>query len=305
MLKDDKIRDLLRSGYEVSDDDFILHPQEQMSRTVYLMAQLLAERQFRYMSSVELQRQIDAQIGNVGSTKRFNPVDWFSEQWTLAQSGRATTNYFADEYLDLFDREGKNPTHYRIKPPIHETVVTILSELLGTDAGIVPDLSVLAGELDQEGFFSPPSQEEARIRQLRAVAIREGQPQFRAALLTLYQARCAITDCDAVPALEAAHIKPYEGTVTNVVTNGILLRADIHTLFDFDLIGINPDGRRVSVSKQLHNTVYEKLNGTPLRGPHDPSAAPNSAALIWRWQRFSCNCNNTLTPPGNRWLPVV
>lgn len=116
--------------------------------------------------------------------------------------------------------------------------------------------------------------------------VREGQPQFRAALLEAYGGRCAITGCDAAPALEAAHIKPYEGVMTNVVNNGILLRADIHTLFDLDLIGIDPSGGLVRVSNQLDNTVYQELEGTRLRVPNDPSATPNRTALAWRWERF-------------------
>ena len=326
MLTDAELRELLSAGYETSDADFVAHTQEHTSRTVYFMAEFLRESRYRsrykFISSVDLQRLIYEQVRTNGitPTKRFNPVDWFSEQWALALEGRPTTRYFVDEYLELFDREGKGPTSYRIKPALYESVVRILSELSASTHSrstmppnapdpeppntsarstgettfpsvngpgqAAPDLWDLAEQLNKEGVFDPTSLEDARVRALRAVIIREGQPQFRSALLEAYGGRCAITECDATPALEAAHLKPYEGVMTNVVNNGILLRADIHTLFDLDLIGIDPSERLVYISKKLDNTVYREFQRTPLRGPSDPSATPNRAALAWRWERF-------------------
>jgi HNH endonuclease len=64
--------------------------------------------------------------------------------------------------------------------------------------------------------------------------------KFRKKLIAAYRGRCAVTDCDAYDALEAAHILPYRGPAFDHVTNGLLRRADIHTLFDLNLIGIEP-----------------------------------------------------------------
>jgi hypothetical protein len=240
-------------------------------------------------------------------------VDFFSKQWTVSEtSGEA--QHFDNRYRELFDRKDKNPYNYRIKPALFESVVRILSDLpapspsqdkeaqpsasQGSAAGTtVPrvngpagetdqELSNLAEQLDGDGVFDPASLEDARIRTLQAVVVREGQPRFRAALLDAYGGRCAITARDAARALETAHVKPYEGVLTNVVVNGILLRADIHTLFDLDLIGIEPSGQIVRISSQLANTVYQEFEGTPLRRPTDPSAIVNTAALAWRWERF-------------------
>src|SRR5690242_17712401 len=118
MLTDSSLRDLLGAGYETSDADFVAHMVEHMSRTVYLMAQFLAERQYRFINSVDLQRRVDDHLrtSDFKPTKKFNPVHWFSEQWSLALERRPTTSFFVDEYLELFDREGKSPTSYRIKP---------------------------------------------------------------------------------------------------------------------------------------------------------------------------------------------
>ncbi len=48
-----------------------------------------------------------------------------------------------------------------------------------------------------------------------------------------YGGRCAVTNCDIEDVLEAAHISPYNGPSTDQVYNGLLLRTDIHTLFDW------------------------------------------------------------------------
>lgn len=131
MLEDATLQDLLRTGYETSDADFVAHLQEHTSRTLYFMAHFLAERQYRYVSSVDLQDRIKHQHRASGLTPagKFNQVDWFSEQWTMFKDGRPTTRYFREQYVDLFDRGDTQPWNYRIKPALHETVVRILSEL--------------------------------------------------------------------------------------------------------------------------------------------------------------------------------
>jgi hypothetical protein len=111
MLTDASLRHLLGEGYETSDADFVAHPVEKVSRAVYYMAGFLRESRYRsrhkYISSVDLQRQIDDQLrtsGHMPTDKKFNPVDWFSEQWTLAVEGKPTHPSFLNEYRELFDR---------------------------------------------------------------------------------------------------------------------------------------------------------------------------------------------------------
>ena len=85
----------------------------------------------------------------------------------------------------------------------------------------------------------PESMEDARRRIEATIVLRQGQGAFRDSLLEAYGCRCAISGCDVPEALEAAHIIPYKGEHTNVVVNGLLLRADLHTLFDLGLIAID------------------------------------------------------------------
>jgi predicted restriction endonuclease len=114
---------------------------------------------------------------------------------------------------------------------------------------------------------------------------RQGQAEFRKKLLKAYGSECAITRTNAGDALEAAHIKPYQGKHTNEVSNGLLLRADIHTLFDRDLIAINPQTKEIHIAPQLRGTIYQNLEGNKLKKPSEPDEEPNEKALQWRYAR--------------------
>ena len=91
--------------------------------------------------------------------------------------------------------------------------------------------------------------------------------------------RCAISGCDVVPVLEASHITPYLGTHTNRADNGLLLRADLHTLFDLKLIAIDTESMTVLVSPDLNGTCYEEFRDTQLRLPPAREDWPSQAAL--------------------------
>ncbi|RYG89605.1 MAG: HNH endonuclease [Alphaproteobacteria bacterium] len=131
---------------------------------------------------------------------------------------------------------------------------------------------------DPEGDYDPTSIVDGRKQIWAQIKRRQGQPAFRRKLLLAYGGRCAITDCTVVALLEAAHITPYLGKDTNVVQNGLLLRADIHTLFDLGLIAIRDDGL-VVVSAKLVGTEYQCLGTKTLRPPADASDRPSSKAL--------------------------
>jgi hypothetical protein len=118
------------------------------------------------------------------------------------------------------------------------------------------------------------SEEDERRRQQGAIVIREGQGAFKAQLLSAYDRRCAMTGCAVVEILEAAHIKPYLGGHTNRVDNGLLLRADIHTLFDKGLIWID-EQLHIQTSERLQGSEYACLRGKPLRVPADTAERPH------------------------------
>jgi predicted restriction endonuclease len=137
----------------------------------------------------------------------------------------------------------------------------------------------LAQQLDDDGEFDPAGTADARDHILASIVRRRGQPAFRDHLLSLYNMRCAISGCDVVPVLEAAHITPYLGPHTNRADNGLLLRADLHTLFDLKLIAIDEDSMTLLVSTDLNGTCYEQFRGVPLALPPAREDRPSYAAL--------------------------
>ncbi|MFD1468528.1 HNH endonuclease [Hymenobacter caeli] len=80
--------------------------------------------------------------------------------------------------------------------------------------------------------------------------VRIGQGAFRLSVTDAYAKRCAITGEKTLPVLEAAHIRPYASAGPNLTTNGLLLRSDMHKLFDEGYLTITPDFK-VEVSKRI------------------------------------------------------
>lgn len=156
------------------------------------------------------------------------------------------------------------------------------------------DLKAAYAELEEAGYFDPPNNEIAGKRVMRAIAQRQGQSDFRKQLITAYQEKCVVTDCGVVEVLEAAHIKPFCEEQTYLVPNGLLLRSDIHTLFDKYLMGINPDDFKVFFAESAMRGKYKKLNGKPLRSPIEESLKPSQDLLRERWHEFCVRTGRTL-----------
>jgi hypothetical protein len=127
--------------------------------------------------------------------------------------------------------------------------------------------------------FDPSDTMDARERVLAQIVRRRGQREFREKLLAAYEGRCAVTGCDLVAVLEAAHIRPYKGQTTNDIQNGLLLRADIHTLFDLGLIAVAPESLEILLAPSVGETSYQELAGIFLRVPADPRKRPSFDAL--------------------------
>lgn len=134
-------------------------------------------------------------------------------------------------------------------------------------------------EETKEVVFKPNSITDARERITASIVQRRGQDEFRKRLLEAYGNRCAITRCNVEEALEAVHIVPYRGPDTNHPSNGLLLRADIHTLFDLGLIAIDTKSMTVLLKSILSHTTYSYLSGRTLTIPREISAQPSNKAL--------------------------
>ena len=132
--------------------------------------------------------------------------------------------------------------------------------------------------------FDPRSVPDGRQRILVSILRRQGQQDFRRKLLAAYNRQCAMTRCRVAWILEAAHITPYRGIRTNAVSNGLLLRADIHTLFDLALISIEPARMKIHVSSRVGDPLYAALDGTR---PVLPSSKTARSSMIALEEHFS------------------
>ena len=108
---------------------------------------------------------------------------------------------------------------------------------------------------------------------------RRGDPELRATLIDAYGGRCAITANSAECNLEVAYIIPNRDSMPQAPNNAILLRADLHTLFDLGRLAIDTDSMSVVVSPELFDSSYRILQGRPLRLPENPGLHPDKFAL--------------------------
>jgi putative restriction endonuclease len=129
------------------------------------------------------------------------------------------------------------------------------------------------------------AEEQARFGSPVLITPRLGQGAFRILVTEAYGRQCAITDGKVLPALDAAHIKPYGEGGLHAKSNGILLRKDIHSVFDAGYATINEDFK-FSVSKKVKEVFnngeeYLRLHGKRLRLPERKADWPDVDLLKW------------------------
>ena len=114
---------------------------------------------------------------------------------------------------------------------------------------------------------------------------RLGQGIFRIAVTEAYEGACAMTGEHSLPALEASHIKPFNQGGLHETRNGLLLRADLHRLYDKGYLTVTPDAR-IEVSARLkedyrNGRTYYPLHGAELRLPRNREEYPSRKHLEW------------------------
>lgn len=133
----------------------------------------------------------------------------------------------------------------------------------------------LSAVLDTPGGYADP----------RLVAARRGQGAFRLMVTDAYERRCAVTGERTLPVLEAAHIRPFSEHAQHEVRNGILMRSDVHRLYDLGLVTVEADLTfRVSRSIERdysNGKIYYALDGTKIRTPEQSDRRPDVLALGW------------------------
>ena len=222
----------------------------------------------------------------------------FAEQAEVRQMTIVHTAFFAHECVkitapiepsELRPFETTNSKHIKLKLA---DITGLCGYVARRDHNIAPILrswlrsrTLELGERDADTIeASPLSVMDEQDRPFQAIRARRGVASFREKLINRYGARCMISGCNVLGFLEACHVSKYQGTEDNHPANGILLRSDLHTLFDLDLIGINPADMSVTIHADLLNTEYQKFAGTRILPATDKGI--DMRAVRSRWEQF-------------------
>ena len=206
----------------------------------------------------------------------------------LSDRTKASVEYLMQNISAVLEEDGLERIQgYVPAGNVGENVKTRIRSMIAETTEDQPPQEQAIGPVDLAGLrletqeaFDPTSIEDARERTTISIAQRRGQARFRAALIRVYEGRCAISGSDAVEALEAAHVLGYkEGEATNHLQNGFLLRADLHVLFDRGLIAIDSANDTVVLAPALLATTYAELAGRPVGFPSNEALRPSAAVL--------------------------
>jgi hypothetical protein len=138
-----------------------------------------------------------------------------------------------------------------------------------------------AADDDPDGYQGNNEDERSKIT--REISARRGAKKFRNSLLKRYGNQCLVTGCTIIDVLEAAHIHPHRGLKDDHPENGVLLRSDVHTLFDLYLLAIEPENMRVEVRPHLvSDPYYGQFHGKLL----NTDAGPSKSELKVRYLEF-------------------
>lgn len=182
-------------------------------------------------------------------------------------------NYMPINSISMMDLVSHTP-RYNVQSSIQEIDFEWASSLFN---GII-QLESSEADID-DTCLDVDDQRKAVLRQIKQ---RRGQKSFRDNLLN-QEAKCAVSGCEIVDILEAAHITAYKNDTHNHVSNGLLLRCDMHTLYDLDLFAIEPNSFVIYFSPQIKDKEYIRYHGKKLHVTYKV----NHGALVERWKRFA------------------
>lgn len=160
---------------------------------------------------------------------------------------------------------------------------------VGEGARVWKDCLRVAADLKPAETLHPQlliaESQERRYGMPTFIVPRLGQGTFRVTVTEAYGRGCAVTDEHSLPALEAAHIKAYVTGGPHDVRNGVLLRADLHRLFDQGYITLTTD-LHLEVSSRLREDFangrsYYPFHGKPIRCPTGVAEYPSNEYIRW------------------------
>ena len=155
-----------------------------------------------------------------------------------------------------------------------------------TGAALWAEVQARLANVDPNPFGTAVAEPPERYGAPVTIRPRLGQGAFRVEVTDAYERKCAITGEKTLPALEAGHIRPYAKNGPHEIRNGLLLRSDLHNLFDLGYLTVTLD-YRVQVSRRIREEFqngrhYYALHGQPLSvlPQHEP-ARPAPEFLEW------------------------
>lgn len=184
--------------------------------------------------------------------------------------------FFWPEELWIRDVPGWHPNIQRGRTyDLREGDGLRLWEMVLERLAVAPLAGAEAGAEPIPGGYADPLLQQRRL----------GQGTFRALVTDVYGRTCAVTGERALPALDAAHIRPFSEVKGHTVSNGLLLRSDVHRLFDAGYVTVTPE-YRVEASRRMREDFddgehYLRLHGASVRVPSEPSLRPAADALRW------------------------
>lgn len=183
---------------------------------------------------------------------------WFDEQDWVKRPDDWHNNIVSGKGYSLLEGEGKR-------------VWLDVIQRAAVRAGAIP---LVATATDAARYGNPT-----------VVKPRLGQGAFRLEVLEAYGRSCAVTTEHSLPVLEAAHLKPYAAGGPHEVSNGLLLRTDIHRLLDRGYVTVDNENR-FEVSRRLkddyeNGRVYYAMHGQKIHLPNEPTLAPSPEFVEW------------------------
>lgn len=232
---------------------------------------------FRRPSEVAEPDQLLANLGTMFSEVNRNTKDQITVRIKNIGDARRLMEFIFEQRFQISTKGASRKAQQTNDSPVAIALAEKRSVILSDDVA-------LENEPGQLAEFAPQDGDERALIE-RQIRERRGQQSFRNDLRKRYGDRCLVTGCKVLAVLEAAHIKPYQGEKDNHPENGLLLRADIHTLFDLDLLGIEPRSLRIELHPDLaESAAYKHLASKTLRCPD--KQRPSTDALKLRYKRF-------------------
>jgi len=208
-------------------------------------------------------KQPGAPAHRIGCIMVSDPVFFPQDEW-VTQPRDWKPNVVSGAGIDLASGEGLRIWEACVARSAHPSPVPLAAEA-----------TVMPGGPGGVPRFGAP----------QLVRPRLGQGTFRVAVTAAYGGACAVSGEHSLPTLEAAHIRPYTHDGPHDVPNGLLLRADIHRLFDAGYVTVTPDLRFV-VSQRLateweNGRIYYERSGASISLPRRKPDQPDPALLRW------------------------